>query len=253
MTHGGLATARIDDDEREQRIRLAAAYRIFAQWGWTQVIHNHITARVPDAEGHFLVNPCGLMYDEITASNLQKLDEAGECVVPSEWPVGRANFVIHSAFHMMGDDVGCVVHTHTDAGMAVSTLEEGLIHNTLYSVQYYGDISYHDFEGISVYDDERERLVASLGTNRSMIMRNHGLLTVGKTVAEAVMRMYYLVRACEVQVKSLSMGQPIIRLSEEICARTARDIAGYDMSKLAEREFAALMRMLDRADPSYRE
>lgn len=241
------------DSERRLRVELAACYRIFDYLGWTEVIFNHITLRLPGPDHHFLINPFGLLYKEVTASNLVKIDLAGNIVGASEWPVNRAGYVIHSAIHAAREDARCVMHTHTNEGMAVACQKEGLRGDNFYSTQLVGRVAYHDFEGITVYDDEKARLVESLGEKDFLILRNHGLLTCGRTVAEALTNMRALQRAVEVQVMTDSCGRAIMPVSDEASERSQaaiRELASND--RTSEMVFAALVREIDRIDPSYR-
>ena len=239
--------------ERELRVQLAAAYRLVDHFGWTELIYGHLTARVPGPEHHFLINPYGLNYDEVTASNLVKIDLDGNVISGGGYGVNYAGFVIHSAIHMAKADKNRVVmHTHTRAGMAVAALEDGLLPISMTSTQFYGDIAYHDYEGVSVYLDERERIQQALGEAKAMILRNHGLLTVGRTVPEAFLNLYRLERACQVQIDALAAGK-VRQISGNVAARSREDleVRATDKPK-GDLEFAALMRKLDKTDASYR-
>ncbi len=241
--------------EQELRVQLAAAYRLVDHFGWTELIYGHLTARVPGPEHHFLINPYGLNYDEITASNLVKIDLDGNVIDggAGEWGVNYAGFVIHSAIHMAKSDVNRVVlHTHTRAGMAVAALEEGLLPISMTSTQFYDDICYHDYEGVSLYLDERERLLAGLGDKKAMILRNHGLLVAGRTVPEAFLRLYRLERACQVQIDAMAAGK-VRTIGGNVASRSRDDLNNHATDKPnGDLEFAALMRKLDKIDPSYR-
>jgi len=246
-----------DKAERELRVQLAAAYRLVDYFGWTELIFGHLTARVPGPEGHFLINPYGLNYDEVTASNLVKIDVEGNIIGDSNYPVSRAGFVIHSAIHMVPETQNHVVmHTHTRAGMAVAALEGGLLPISMVSTGFFGDLAYHDYEGVSLYDDERERLVASMGSHTAMILRNHGLLTVGATVPAAFIRLHRLERACQVQIDAAAAGK-LRLIADDVAAKSGDDLVAFSKSGsgggLGVLEFAALMRKMDRIDPSYRE
>ncbi len=243
--------------ERELRVQLAAAYRLVDHFGWTELIYGHLTARVPGPQKHFLINPYGLGYDEVTASNLVKIDVDGNVIGDSNYPVSIAGFMIHSAVHMAdGGDNHVVMHTHTRAGMAVAALEDGLLPVSMGSTGFFERIAYHEYEGPSLYEDERERLVASLGPHRAMILRNHGLLTVGRTVPEAFLRLYRLERACQIQLDAAAAGRLRI-IPDDIARRSGRDIDRFSAREseagIGALEFAALMRKLDRSDASYRE
>ena len=243
--------------EQALRVQLAAAYRMVEHFGWTELIYGHLTARVPGPHKHFLINPYGLAYDEVTASNLVKIDVDGNVVQDSGYPVNVAGFVIHSAIHMAdGHDNHVVMHTHTRAGMAVAALDEGLLPVSMGSTGFFERVAYHEYEGPSLYDDERERLVASLGPHKAMILRNHGLLTVGRTVPEAFLRLYRLERACQVQLDAAAAGRLRV-IPDEIARRSGRDIDRFSAreseSGIGALEFAALMRRMDRIDASYRD
>lgn len=236
--------------EPELRVQLAAAYRIFDYLGWTSLIYGHISARVPGPERHFLINPFGLMYHEVTASNLVKIDIDGNIVGTSEYPVNPAGFVIHSAVHGAREDAYCVMHTHTTAGMAVAALEDGLQDVDFAGIALHNRVAYHDFEGVTVRNDERVRLVQALGDKGVMILRNHGLLSCGSTVAEAFMRLWMLETSCQVQTVALSANASLRTPPPEVCEQHASALENADSGELA---FAALMRLMDKRDPSYRD
>ena len=195
--------AKCSPEEWEARQELACAYRLFDHFGWHGLIFNHITLRVPGTGSTFLINPYGLMYREVTASNLVKIDADGEIVGESDYPVNRAGFVIHSALHMARTDAHAIMHTHTNEGVAVSAQEQGLLPLSMGAIGLQGHIAYHEYEGISLDTDERERLIRDLGDKNVLILRNHGLLTCGATMADAFMRMRSLQQACEIQVMAL--------------------------------------------------
>ena len=226
----GSAPIRIDSrpsetsrEEWDSRVELAACYRIFDLLGWTEMIFNHITLRVPGPERHFLINPYGLWYREVTASNLVKVDLEGNLIGASEWPVNRAGFVIHSAIHAAREDAHCIMHTHTTAGMAIACQRDGLASDNFYSALIHGQVAYHDFEGVTVRDDEKPRLVRSLGDKSYMILRNHGLLVCGRTVPEALLRMWTIERACQVQCAAQATGRPLIELPDDVLERAVED------------------------------
>ena len=204
------------------RVRLAAAYRIADHLGWSELIYTHISLRVPGPEHHFLINPYGLRFDEVTASNLVKIDADGKNVGASAYKANEAGFVIHGAVHMARDDAQCVFHTHTLAGMAVSAQDCGLLPVHMYSHNFYGKVGYHEFEGPAMNLGERERLVASLGQHPVLILRNHGLLTVGRTVPEAFLLMWRLERACQIQLAAQAGGASCTCRPTEVCAQSAR-------------------------------
>jgi ribulose-5-phosphate 4-epimerase/fuculose-1-phosphate aldolase len=240
----------VSDAEREARVRLAACYRIFNHLGWVEMIFNHITLRVPGPEKLFLINPFGLHYSEITASSLVLIDIDGNPVREGKWPVNKAGFIIHSAIHGHVGDAHCVMHTHTTNGMAVACLRDGLSPTNFYAAQLHGGVAYHDFEGITVEEDEKKRLVASIGNKHAVILRNHGLLAWAPSVPEAFMTLWTLQRACDVQIAASSAGalNPIQR---EVFAQTVRE-SGPGEKRTCEDVFAAMQRIVDAKDPSYR-
>jgi ribulose-5-phosphate 4-epimerase/fuculose-1-phosphate aldolase len=240
-------------EEWEARIQLAACYRIFDMLGWTEMIFNHITLRVPGPARHFLINPYGLWYREVTASNLVKIDLDGNVIGPSEWPVNRAGFVIHSAIHAAREDAHCIMHTHTTAGMAVACQRDGLASDNFYSALMHGHVAYHDFEGVTVRDDEKPRLVRSLGAKSYFILRNHGLLVCGRTVPEAFLRMWTIERACQIQQAAQATGRPLIELPADVLDRTSNMPRQLEPGDPTDRRlFAALLRRVDAIDQSYR-
>jgi ribulose-5-phosphate 4-epimerase/fuculose-1-phosphate aldolase len=250
---------RIDPQEWELRVQLAAAYRIIDHMGWSELIWTHTTVRVPGPEHHFLINPYGLRFDEVRASNLVKVDMNGAIIGDQSQEINPAGFVIHSAIHMMRPDVQCVMHTHTVAGMAVAALETGLLPISMYALGYFEGVGYHDFEGPSLDLDERQRLAANLGDKNVLILRTHGLLTCGETVAQAFVRMYRLERACQVQLAAQATGSPLITPPRNVCEISAERSdeflateGGKGYSRTANPEFDALIRLIDRKDPSYR-
>lgn len=250
----------MSSEERQLRIELAAVYRLVHHFGWDELIWTHSTVRLPGPEHHFLINPYGYSFDEVTASNLVKVDAEGTIIGDPEQEINPAGFVIHSAIHQARPDVRCIIHTHTVAGMAVAALETELLPISMYALGYYGQVSYHDFEGPSVHLEERARLGADLGENNVLILRNHGLLTCGATVAQAFVRMYRLERACQVQVAAQGVGVPLVVPPKEVCEISA-DLSdkflstkgGDGYSRRPNPEFDALLRMLDRKDPSWRD
>lgn len=239
--------------ERSIRVELASAYRVAALLGWSELIYAHITARIPGPEHHFLINPYGLRWDEVTASNLVKIDVEGNVVGESQYPANKAGFVIHSAIHMGAKDANWVFHTHTLAGMAVSTQACGLLPIHMYAHNFYEALSYHDYEGPSMRLGERERIVASLGANSALMLRNHGLLTTGRTMPEAWIRMWRLERACQIQLAAQAGGR-LVEPSPEMC-RQSQQLGNEfltDTAPLGELEFAALRRIVDEKDSGYR-
>ncbi len=257
----GDATA-MSEEERRARIDLAACYRLIDLYGMSDGILNHISARVPGRDEHFLINPFGLLYEEITASSLIKVDLDGTVLANADprYTINLPGYVIHSAIHGARHDVACVLHTHTPAGMAVSALECGLLPINQTAMRFAGSVAYHDFEGVAVDTDERRRLVADLGDNDVMILRNHGLLAVGRTVAEAFVNMQRLERACQTQLLAMSAGSPLVSLATDLVDKTFQQLRqaptpAADGRRLphGEREWPALLRKLDRIDPSYRD
>ena len=236
--------------EREVRIQLAACYRLIAHFGMDDLVFTHISARVPERHDHFLINPYGMMFHEITASSLVKIDHEGE-VVDGSYPVNQAGFVIHSAVHAARPEVNCVLHTHTRAGVAVSCLKEGLLPLNQFSARYYNRVAYHDYEGFALDLDEQTRLQRDLGDKMAMILRNHGLLTTGRTIPEAFSRMYYLEQSCRVQLDVMASGGTINELSGQVSEHTARQVESMPVPRGAL-EWPALLRVLDAKDPSYR-
>ena len=215
--------AEITPEEWTQRLELAACYRLFAHLGWAEMIFNHITLRVPGDEPHFLINPYGLHYSEVTARNLVKVDIGGKVIGVSAYPINPAGFVIHAAIHKNRHDAHCIIHTHTTAGIAVACKKEGLAYDNFYSAQFWGRVAYHDFEGVTTDLAEQERLVASLGTADALILRSHGLLVVGPSVPEAFIESWSLQRACEVQVASGAIPGPNHAIPESVlCAIPAQ-------------------------------
>jgi len=241
-----------DSVERRLRVQLAAAYRIADHLGWSELIYTHISLRVPGPAHHFLINPYGLRFDEVTASNLVKIDLEGNPVGEQAYGANKAGFVIHGAIHEARDDAQCVFHTHTLAGMAISAQQDGLLPVHMYSHNFYGQLGYHDFEGPSMRMDEQQRLVASLGGHPALILRNHGLLTVGRTVPEAFIRMWRLERAAQVQLAA--QGAQMRLPSTEVCLQSQAMGEEFltDTAPLGELEFDALERVIERKDPSYK-
>jgi ribulose-5-phosphate 4-epimerase/fuculose-1-phosphate aldolase len=243
--------APITEAERAARVELAAAYRIFDMLGWTEGIFNHITLRVPGPEVQFLINPFGLLYSEVTASNLVLIDVEGNPLRESRWPVNQAGYVIHSAIHQAIPGAHCVMHTHTTTGMAVACLKEGLSPTNFYSAQLHGCVAYHDFEGITTEEGEKERLVRDIGDKQAVILRNHGLLAWGHSVSEAFMVLRTLQRACDVQIASSAAG-PLQPIAPEVFEQTVRE-SGPAEKRVCDDLFAALQRQVDARDRSYRD
>ena len=241
--------------EREARVDLAAAYRLVALYGWDDLIFTHLSARVPGPEHHFLINPYDMMFEEITASSLVKIDVEGQPVGVSTHPVNPAGFTIHSAIHMARDDAQAVMHLHTPHGQAVSAMACGLLPHTQTAMIASHDVAYHEYEGIATDLDERERLVADLGARHAMILRNHGTLTVGDSIASCFLRLYFLERACEAQVLMLAAGADGLHTPPQgVEDKVARQSPPAGVGMLARGlAWPALLRKLDRIDPSYRD
>jgi ribulose-5-phosphate 4-epimerase/fuculose-1-phosphate aldolase len=248
----GVAREAAGPEERRVRVDLAACYRLVAHYGWDDVVYTHITARVPGTRDQFLINPFGTMFGEVTASSLVKIDVDGRVIAPADARINPAGFVVHSAIHMHRHDAGCVLHTHTRAGMTVSSLNEGLLPFNQKSLTFHDRVGYHDYEGLAFDAAERERLFRDLGPHKALILRNHGLLTVGEDCAEAFSLMYSLEIACQVQVDTLATGRPYTLPSPAVCERTARQFETYPEPPRL-REWPGLLRMLDRLDPSFRD
>jgi ribulose-5-phosphate 4-epimerase/fuculose-1-phosphate aldolase len=246
----------MNPDEWAARVQLAACYRIFDLLGWTEMIYNHITLRLPASvsgnDKQFLINPFGLHYSEVTASNLLKIDVKGNKLDDNPWPVNPAGFTVHAAIHDKLPDAHCVMHTHTTAGLAVACTQGGLAQNNFYSAQMHDEVAYHDFEGITVHADEAPRLLANLGNKPLLILRNHGLLSWGPTLPLAFVRLWTLQRACEVQVAQATLGAAIT-VSEAVAIKTTQDSFQFDQQFGAGQDvFDALVRRIDRIDSSYK-
>jgi ribulose-5-phosphate 4-epimerase/fuculose-1-phosphate aldolase len=243
----------VSGEEWQVRVDLAAAYRLVAHYGWDDLIFTHLSARVPGPEHHFLINPYGMMFDEITASSLVKIDLQGQIVSPSPYFINPAGFTIHSAVHAAREDALCVIHLHTTHGIAVSAQEKGLLPISQQSLFVLASLGYHEYEGLALNEDEKSRLVADLGKNSSMILRNHGLLTVGKTPAEAFLAMYILESACRIQILAQSGGGTLRPVSDVILDGVASQLGAVTVGQGAQLTWPGLLRKLERMDPSYRE
>jgi ribulose-5-phosphate 4-epimerase/fuculose-1-phosphate aldolase len=245
--------SRYSDAEWQVRVDLAACYRLFHHFRMTDLIFNHISARVPGGGDRFLINPYGLMYDEITASCLVEVDSAGR-ILRDDTGLGinPGGFTIHSAVHMARHDVLCVMHTHTAATLAVSTMRRGLLPITQQAMRFTNRIAYHDYEGVYFHDGERQRLQASLGERMVMLLRNHGTLVCGRSISEAFDTMYYLERACQAQVTILSMGQALVEPPIEVGEQVA-SVFDSPTRAAPAKIWPAMLRLLDRTDASYRQ
>jgi ribulose-5-phosphate 4-epimerase/fuculose-1-phosphate aldolase len=239
-------------DEKQVRTDLAAAYRVVAMYGWDDLVFTHISARVPGPEHHFLINPYGMLFEEITASSLVKIDLAGKKVSDSPYDINPAGFTIHSAVHEAREDAQCVMHLHTLEGVAVSCQKQGLLPISQQSLYPMMGLAFHDYEGVALNPEEKARLVRDLGSNNSMILRNHGLLTCGPTIADAFLHMYILQKACEVQVRAQAGGAGLLPIAKPIVdgiRNSAKEVLRGSGGALV---WPGLLRKLDRIDPSWR-
>jgi ribulose-5-phosphate 4-epimerase/fuculose-1-phosphate aldolase len=248
-----LDEAPMSEAERAMRVDLAACYRLIAMNGMDDLLATHISARVPGKEEHFLINPYGLLFSQVTASNLVKVDLEGNIVSPSPWPINPAGFVIHSAIHGARPDVTCIIHTHTVAGMAIACLEDGLLPLSQKSLRFYNRIAYHDYEGKSDDLDERARLVRDIGDKNALILRNHGLLVCGATIGRAYHSMLNLEKSCKVQLAAMQSGGTLIQLSSAVQEHAALQHERDDVpGKGRPDAWPALLAMLDKIDSSFR-
>lgn len=241
----------VSAEEWQARVDLAACYRIVAHYGWDDLVFTHISARVPGPEHHFLINPYGLFFEEVTASNLVKVDLQGNKVMDSDYEINPAGFVIHSAVHEARDNAQCVMHLHTDAGIAVSTLKNGLQAYSQQSLFALSSMSYHDYEGVALNPDEKQRLVEDLGTSSFMILRNHGLLTCAETIADAFIYMFLLQRSCEIQLKAQATGQELIPIPDQILQGIQAQAEQVTRSAGGSLAWPGVLRKLDRTNPGY--
>ncbi|RWP86659.1 MAG: class II aldolase/adducin family protein [Mesorhizobium sp.] len=239
-------------DEWETRVNLAACYRLLAHFGMNDLLYTHVSARMPGMHNQFFMTPWDLHFSEIMASSLIKIDVEGKIVEPTSYTVNEEGFSIHSAIHRAREDAACVCHTHTPAGIAVSKLNEGLLPLNQTSLEFYNRVAYHDYEGVTLQLDERERLVADLGGHRAMILRNHGLLTAGRTIAEAFYLMYNLDQACQLQLKTTGAGSKVFFVGHELAEYRTNQYKRNDRPR-GTLEWPALLRILDRKDPSYKD
>jgi ribulose-5-phosphate 4-epimerase/fuculose-1-phosphate aldolase len=245
----------VSEDEWKLRVNLAACYRLVAMYGWSDLIFTHISAKLPESvsgkDHHFLINPYGLMFDEITASSLLKIDLQGKQINESSFYVNHAGFVIHSTIHEARHDAVCVLHTHSRAGVAVSAQKEGLLPISQQSSLLLSSLAYHDYEGLAVHDDERDRLKADLSNNNYMILRNHGLLTVGCSVPDAFLAMYFLETSCQIQVSAQAGGTLSPVPQKVLDGVTAAVRVQQSKGSAADLAWPALLRRLDRLSPGY--
>lgn len=243
---------RVSDEEWQQRVDLAACYRLIAMYGWDDLVFTHISAAVPGPDEHFLINAYGLLFEEMTASSLVKVDLKGDKVIDSPYPVNPAGFTIHGAIHAAREDVDCVLHTHTRAGVAVSMQKGGLLPLSQIAIVAASSIGYHDYEGIALNEDEKPRLVADLGDKTSLILRNHGLLTVGRSIPDAFLAMYGLETACQIQVMAQSSGGPLTQVDPRILDGIQAQVEAVTKGMGGALAWPALLRKLDRRDSSFR-
>lgn len=241
----------MSDAEWQARVDLAAAYRLVARNGWDDLIYTHISLRVPDEPNHFLINPFRLAFQEVTASNLVKIDEHGVIIGDSPHGVNTAGFVIHSAVHMARPELNAVMHTHSPGGMALSMLPQGLLPVSQHALIFYKRVAYHKYEGVALDLKEREQLIADLGPHRAMIMHNHGLLTAGETMGEAYVNMFNLEKAAGAQLAAMAASRELVMPPEDVCELTARQMNDHSSPTGAD-EWPSLLRQLDREDPSFR-
>jgi ribulose-5-phosphate 4-epimerase/fuculose-1-phosphate aldolase len=248
----GSLEGKVSPEEWQLRVDLAATYRLVALHGWDDMIFTHISARVPGPDHHFLINPYGLLFEEITASSLVKIDLDGNKVQDTPYPVNPAGFTIHSALHMNRDDAHCIIHLHTTDGVAVSAQADGLLPIDQHAMMIANDIAYHDYEGIALDLDERDRLVHDVGDKHMMMLRNHGTLALGKSCPDAFLRMYYLERACSMQVRAMTGGAKLNWPNQGVPEKTAQQGGQAFEGLLGALAWPALLRKLDRIDPSYK-
>ena len=249
---GTQVRARVTPEEWQTRVDLAACYRLVALLGWDDLVFTHLTARVPGPDHHFLINPYGMLFEEVTASSLVKVALDGHKVMPSQYEINPAGFLIHSAVHAGRADAQCVIHLHTDAGVAVSAQKEGLLAISQVALFALSSLAYHDYEGVALREEEKASLVRDLGQSVFMILRNHGTLTVGASVPDAFLAMYVLERACRVQLLAQSGASTLVRVPEPILAGIAAQGQAVTRGLGGQLAWPGLLRKLDRIDPSYR-
>ena len=243
--------AQVSAEEWQLRVDLAACYRLIALYGWDDMVFTHVSVRIPGPEHHFLINPYGLMFEEITASSLVKVDMACRPLLPTPYPVNPAGFVIHSTIHAAREDVVCVLHTHTTAGVGVSAQKGGLLPVSQQASVVLNSLGYHDYEGIAVHDDERPRLARDLASNTCMILRNHGLLTVGRTVADAFLNMYTLENACRAQIAAQAGGTELTMVEPKVITANVAAVTVATKGAGGGIAWPALLRKLQRVNPGY--
>jgi ribulose-5-phosphate 4-epimerase/fuculose-1-phosphate aldolase len=242
----------VSAEEWQLRVDLAACYRLVALYGWSDLVFTHISARIPGPEHHFLINPYGMMFDEITASSLVKVDQQCNKLMASPYPVNPAGFVIHSTLHAARDDAHCVLHTHTRAGVAVSAQRAGLLPISQQSTFVLGSLAYHDYEGVAIHDDERTRLGADMGRANYLMLRNHGLLTVGRSVADAFLAMYIFETSCQIQIAAQAGGSELVHVNPQILHGVSHAMKVQTDGLGGAFVWPALLRKLDRGDTGYK-
>lgn len=253
MNHPASIRSTASVEEWRLRTDLAACYRLVAMFHWDDLIFTHISARVPGPEHHFLINPYGMMFDEITASSLVKVDLDGRKVAPGPYDINPAGFTIHSAIHAAREDAACVLHVHSVNGVAVSAQRDGLLPLSQHSIFVLASLAYHDYEGVALNDDEKPRLVHDLGDRRFLMLRNHGLLTIDRSVAEAFVAMYFFETSCMIQVRAQSGGAPLGRIGQAIVDGAPTQWEKVTHGAGGGLAWPALLRRLDRANPGYRD
>jgi len=243
----------VSAEEWQLRVDLAACYRLVALYGWSDLVFTHISARIPGPEHHFLINPYGLMFDEITASSLVKVDQQCNKIIESPYPVNPAGFVIHSAVHAAREDIQCVLHTHTKAGIAVSAQKNGVLPISQQSTFVLASLAYHDYEGVAFRDDEKPRLQADMGNANFLMLRNHGLLTCGKTIADAFLSMYTFENTCQIQIAAQSGGVELTQVNPKIVEGVGQAMKVQTGGLGGQFVWPSLIRKLDRIDDSYKQ
>ena len=243
----------VSAEEWQLRVDLAACYRLVALYGWSDLVFTHISARIPGPEHHFLINPYGLMFDEITASSLVKVDQQCNKIIESPYPVNPAGFVIHSAVHAAREDIQCVLHTHTKAGIAVSAQKNGVLPISQQSTFVLASLTYHDYEGVAFRDDEKPRLQADMGSANFLMLRNHGLLTCGKTIADAFLSMYTFENTCQIQIAAQSGGGELTQVNPKIVEGVGQAMKVQTGGLGGQFVWPSLIRKLDRIDDSYKQ
>jgi ribulose-5-phosphate 4-epimerase/fuculose-1-phosphate aldolase len=243
----------VSAEEWQLRVDLAAAYRLVAAYGMSDLVFTHISARIPGPEHHFLINPYGLMFEEITASSLVRIDQACNKISASAFPVNPAGFTIHSAIHQARTDISCVLHTHTRAGIAVSSQKHGVLPISQQATFVLSSLAYHSYEGVALREEEKKRLQADLGQQTYLMLRNHGLLTVGQTVADAFLSMYTFENTCRIQIDALAGGQALVEVDPQILQGMGAVLKAVTAGQGSMLVWPALLRKLERTDPGYKD